>query len=156
MSTKVTVSLIDHSAELTRTQFYLDDIAADGSNWASITAAIDLLVAGLLVATDCDHVSTTVSVDYDFGDGVPPATVTAQREIAIQVTYRDTVTGEKGRFTVPGPVTGFYPPTGVKGDYIPLDNVIFAAFILVIEANMVSRDGNAIEVVEGRLIGRNS
>lgn len=156
MATQVTVNLIDHSGEMTRTQFYLPDIESDGSNWGDVTDAIALLQAALLVATDCEHVSTTISVPYATASGTPPATVTAQREIAVRVKLRDTVTGGTNYVTVPGPVTGFYPPTGVKGDFIPLDNVIFAAYILVLEANLVSNLGNPVEVVEGRLVGRNS
>lgn len=155
-ATQVNVVLIDHSGELTRTVFWLEELESDGSNYGDITDEIDLLVAALLVATDCEHVSTNISIAYDEGSGAPPATVTAQREIAVRLKYRDTVTAKYHTTTVPGPVTTFYPPTGVKGDYIPLDNVVFAAYILVIEANMVSPEGNAIEVIEGRLVGRNS
>jgi hypothetical protein len=158
MPTTVSVNLIDHSGEPTRTKFYVETL--DDTNYDAlfdpITGSVSLLQAALLVATDCEHVSTVASVEMEPGTGVPPATVTAQREIAIRVSYRDTVNGRKGSFTVPGPITTFYPPTGVPDDIIPLDNVIFAALILVIEANAISRDDNPIEVVEGRLVGRNS
>jgi hypothetical protein len=136
--------------------FYLPELESDGSNYEDITDALALLQAGLLVATDCAHVSTTLTIPYDTGSGAPPATVTAQRELAVRIKYRDAVTGRIEHATVPGPITTFYPPTGVKGDYIPLDNVVFAAYIILMEANMVSQDDNAIEVLEGRLTGRNS
>jgi hypothetical protein len=87
---------------------------------------------------------------------VPPSTATAQREIAVKVKYIDTVTNKPYFFTVGGPAVTFYPPQGVPGDYIPLNNVVFAAFITVLETNLVSPVGNPIQVVEGRLIGRNS
>jgi hypothetical protein len=158
MPTEVTVNLIDHSGEPTRTKFYVETL--DDTNFDAlfdpVTGDISLLQGALMAATDCEHVSTVASIVSDTGTGVPPATVTAQREIAIRVSYRDTVNGRKGSFTVPGPVTGFYPPTGVKDDIVPLDNVVFAALIILIEANMISRDDNAIEVVEGRLVGRNT
>lgn len=153
--TMVSVNMLDHSGEPTRTQFAVGELLADGTNWAAITASIDLLVAGLAVATSCIRVNTTISMEYNTGLGTIPITVTAQREIAIRVKFRDAVTGEFGFVTVPGPIVTFYPPTGVKGDYIPLDNVVFAAYIALMESDMVSRDGNAIEVVEGRLVGRN-
>jgi hypothetical protein len=158
MPTQITVNLIDHSGEMTGTKFYVETL--DDSNYDAlfdpVTGAVSLLQGALMAATDCEHVSTVASLVSDTGTGVPPATVTAQREIAIRVKVRDTVNGRTGHFSVPGPITTFYPPTGVKDDIVPLDNVVFAALILIIEANMVSRDDNAIEVVEGRLVGRNN
>lgn len=154
MATKCTFNLIDYSGERTSTQVNLLDLTA--ANFDSVVASAAALQAALLLATDCNHVSTVISIETDENTAVPPSTVTAQRELAIRVKYVDTVNGETGYLSVPGPDTGFYPPQGVKGDYVPLDNLIFAAFIAVMEANMVSRDGNGIEVVEGRLVGRNN
>jgi len=156
MATRVTFNLIDHSGEMTKTVVWLEDIAGDGSNWADILVSVGLMEAALLVATECNHVSTVINYETGNTPAVPPAEVIAQREIAIRVKMVDVSTGDYTSFTVPGPAEGFYPPTGVKGDYIPLSNAIFAALILVLEANLVSPDGNAVEVVEGRLIGRNS
>ena len=104
--------------------------------------------------TGCEHVATSLTYVSDRGTGEPPSEVTAQREIAIKVTYRDTVTGKVEHLTVPGPVAAVYPPTGT--DVIPLSNVAAAAFITVFEANAVSQDGNAIVVTGIRLIGRNT
>jgi len=154
MPTKVTFNLIDYSGERTSTSMYVEEL--DATNYADVVAAAGALQTALLVATDCNHVSTIFSVETDNNIAIPPATVTAQREIAIRIKYVDAVTGDVGSTTVPGPATTLYPPQGVKGDYVPLDNVIFSAFIAVIEANAVSRLGNSIEVVEGRLIGRNN
>jgi len=155
MATHVSVNLLDYSGETTRSQFYVAALAADGSNWAAIKADIDALRVALLIATGCSHINTTVSIEEATGSGALPADASAQRELAIRIKYRDDVTGEFGFVTCPGPIVTFYPPQGVKGDFIPLDNAVFAAFILVIEADMVSRDGNAITIVEGRLVGRN-
>lgn len=154
-ATHVSVNLYDHSGEVTRCQFFVPAILADGSNYGAVNTAIDNLRTALLVATDCSHINTTISIQQATGTGALPAAVTAQREIAVRIKYRDQITGEIGFVTCPGPDTLFYPPQGVKGDFIPLDNAIFAAFILVIEANMKSPAGNAVDVLEGRLVGRN-
>lgn len=157
-ASKVTISMVDHSGEITKTQFYVEQL--DSTNYDelfnAVTGKVSLMQGALMVATDCEHLSTSLSHESDTGTGVPPSTVTAQREIAVRIKYRDTTTNDVGFLTVPGPVTTFYPPTGVPGDVIPLDNTVFAVFILVIEANIVSRLGNAIQVIEGRLIGRNT
>lgn len=157
-ASKITVTMVDHSGELTKTQFYVEQLDATNYDelFNAVTGKVSLLQGALMAATDCEHVSTTLTHESDTGTGVPPSTVTAQREIAIRVKYRDTVNNDIGYITVPGPVTGFYPATGVPNDIIALDNVVFAAFITLIEANAVSRDGNSINVVEGRLVGRNS
>lgn len=154
-ATHVSVNLIDWSGEVTRCQFFVPAIAADGSNYAAVNTAIDNLRTALLVATDCHELNTTISIEQHSGLGTLPTVASAQREIAVRIKYRDIVTGDFGFVTCPGPDTLFYPPQGVKGDFIPLDNAIFAAFILVIEANMKSPAGNGVDVVEGRLIGRN-
>jgi len=157
-ASKVTISMVDHSGEITKTQFYVEEL--DASNFDelfnAVTGKVSLMQGALMVATDCEHLSTSLSYESDTGTGEPPSTVTAQREIAIRIKYRDDTTNDVGYITVPGPVVGFYPPTGVPNDVIPLDNAVFSVFILVIEANAVSKAGNAITVVEGRLVGRNT
>jgi hypothetical protein len=150
----LTFNMIDHSGEKSRTKVYLEGLESDGSNWDDILTSEGLLRTALYLTTDMAEVGSDVSIAVHTGSGTPPATVTAQREEAIRVKYRDAVNGRYGHFTVPGPKTTFYPPTG--SDVVPLDNVIFAAFITVLEANLLSRDGNAISIVEGRYIGRSN
>jgi len=153
---EVSFNLIDYSGERTSTKMNVEDLEGDGSNMAAVLTSIGLLQTALLLATDLNHVSTTFTMTTDTTTATPPSTATAQREIAVRIKYVDDVTNEAGSFTVGGPAVTFYPPQGVPGDYIPLDNAVFEAFITVIEANVVSRAGNAITVVEGRLVGRNS
>lgn len=156
MATKLTVNMTDYSGEKTSTHFWLPNILADGTNYAAVLTAAQTLANGVLAASDCDGADAFLSVRALDGPGTTPTIVTAQREIGVRVQYTDDVNGRVGSFVVPGPLTTFYPPQGVPGDYIPLSNVIFAAFILVLEANAKSQDGNAITVTEGRLIGRNN
>jgi len=153
---EVSFNLIDYSGERTSTKVNVADIAGDGANMAAVLSSISALQAALLLTTDCNHVSTTFSQTVDTTVATPPSTATAQREIAVKVKYVDNVTNSVHFFTVAGPAVTFYPPQGVPGDYIPLDNTVFDAFITVLEANLKSPAGNAITVVEGRLIGRNS
>ena len=154
--TKAVLNLIDYSGESTSVKFYLPELETDGSNFEDITDALDLLVAGVITSSDLTQISTNITIPHGTGSGTPPSVFSAQRELAIRIKYRDTVTGRFEYTTVPGPVEAFYPPQGVKGDYVALNNFVFANYIIVLEANMVSQDGNAIEVVEGRLVGRNT
>lgn len=153
---EVSFNLIDYSGERTSTKVHVADIAGDGANMAAVLASISALQTALLLTTDLNHVSTTFSQVVDTTVATPPSTATAQREIAVRIKYIDSTTNTPYSFTVGGPAVTFYPPQGVPGDYIPLDNAVFAAFITVLEANLKSPVGNAIQVVEGRLVGRNS
>lgn len=152
MAAKVHFGMVDHSAEACGPSMYFDD--ADSPDYTDVYTAAGLVGTALNILTDCGFTQTKLSAVVDEANDAPPATVTAQREIAVRVTYKDTVNGKYERFDVPGPATTFYPGTGT--DVIPLDNVIAAAFILVFEAQCVSQDGNAVEVTSIRLVGRNN
>jgi len=152
MATKVRLGLMDVSSEQTSVNFYVPDLT--NANLDALETAIGLLQAEALVISDCAHLSTQFSHVTDIASFSPATESTAHREIALKVTYRDTVNGRVGHLTIPGPTSLAYPPAGT--DVVPLSNVVAAAFIAVFEANAVSRDGNAVEVTQVRLIGRNS
>jgi hypothetical protein len=152
MAVKVHFGMSDHSAEACGPSMYFDD--ADAPDFTDAQTAAGLVETALDILTDCAMTKTTLSAVIAAQNEGTPSVVTAQREIAVRVTYKDTVTGKFERFDVPGPATTFYPGAGT--DVIPLDNVIAAAFILVFEANCVSMDGNAVEVTNIRLVGRNN
>ena len=155
MALKIHFAVVDHSAEATGSRMYVQDL--DNSNYDDIFGVIGniaLLQDAYQLLTDCGYSRTTASIETYVGAAVPPEAVTAQREIAIRVTYRDTVNGRVERFDLPGPKLALYPPAGT--DTIALDNVLASPFIAVFEANAVSRDGNPVEVTGLRLVGRNS
>jgi hypothetical protein len=152
MAAKVKVGMIDHSGEACGPSFYVDD--ADAPDYTGADTAAGLIATAMNVLTDCGFTRTTLSAVLAAANDAPPSTVTAQREVAIRVGYKDTVTGRHEQFDIPGPATTFYPATGT--DVIPLDNIIAAAFIAVFEANAVSLAGNPVEVTSIRLVGRNN
>ena len=152
MATKARINLMDYSSEMTGMNFYVPDLTA--SNFDDVVASIAALrVAGMLL-TDCAGINSSLSWITSVAPFSPATVSTAQREIALKVTFRDTVNGRVGHFTVPGPKSTLYPPSGT--DVVPLSNLVAEAFIAVFEANAVSRDGNPVEVTQIRLIGRNS
>lgn len=155
MATKVKVGMVDHSGEGCGPSVYFDDVTA--LTYEAVMGSggsVDLVTAAMNILTDCGFTRTTASIIQSASNDAAPATVTAQREIAIRVIYKDTVTGRSERFDIPGPAVTFYPGTGT--DEIPLSNAIAAAFITVFEANCVSQDGNAVEVTKIYLVGRNN
>lgn len=157
--TSIYFGMIDHSAELTGTQLYVDPVAVDGGNWDTLitdagTSVKDILVTSIATMTKLNFTNVTVSMIVDQAAGSIPSAADAQREWALQFIYVDTDNSNKRyRFSVPAPLDAVVP-SGT--DVVNLANVIVAAFITVIETYCVSPDGGAIEVIEGRLIGRNS
>jgi hypothetical protein len=152
----ITLVTVDHSAEIARTRVWVEKLDATNFDelYNAVTGKVSLLQAAFLLITRCVHVRTTSTVESDVGSATPPDDEHAQREIAIRVSYVDTVTAKKYRFDIPGPIDACYPATGT--DVIPLGNVEAAAFILVFEANALSPDGNAVQVTGLRLVGKNT
>jgi len=154
--TKVNIGMVDHSAEKTSIGINIPMLESDnfGDLFAATTGAVDLLETAVETLSDCKTTRTTSSITNNTDENDPPSAVTAQREIAMRFTYRDTVTGSAGHFDVPGPKTALYPATG--SDVFDLTNVTIAAAVVVFEAQVVSPAGNAINVTGARLVGRNN
>ena len=150
----VTFSVVDYSGEPSRTTLYVDDLtnANYDALFLAVTGKVTLLQAAFEVITGCTLNRTVAGFQADIGTGILPSDESAQREIAVRVSYRDTVTGKSQRMDIPGPISTLYPGQGT--DFIPLDNAVAAVFILVFEANAVSMDGNAITVTGLKLVGR--
>jgi hypothetical protein len=154
-STEVNFGLLDYSNEPSRTRLYFEEL--DDENYAGLfgtLGAVPVAQEALEILTGCTRTGTTATILVDAGSSLPPENVNAQREIAIRVSYQDTVTAKRYRFDVPGPIDELYPPQGT--DIVPLSNLIAAAFIAVFEEVCRSVDGNAVVVTSIRLVGRNN
>jgi hypothetical protein len=154
MPTELRQGYIDHSGERSTSVMYLPDIAADGSNWAALTAdttgAGDILKAAIALVTKCNLTKQSVQVDIDLDIPTPPADESAQREVKLWVQYVDTTNMRYGEFTIPAPVDALLQ---VNTDEVDISaNAAALALIAVLEANLVSRDDNAIQVTRMRLI----
>lgn len=155
--TKIKYGMIGHSGENTSVNIYLAEILADGTNWpanfAPVTGSEELIKATLIPMTLMNFTRTTATIVV--GESIPslPVDPHAQRELALRISYVDTVTLKKYRYDIPGPQAGVIP-TGT--DEVPLGNVLLAAHILVMEANAVSVDDNPIEIYAARIVGRNN
>jgi hypothetical protein len=154
MPTELRQGYIDHSGERSQSVMYLPDIASDGSNWAALTADTtgrgDLLKAAIALVTKCNLTKQSVSVDIDLDIPVAPADASAQRETKLWVQYVDTVNLRYGEFTIPAPIDAIKQ---INTDEVDIAaNVAALALIAVLEANLVSRDGNAIQVTRMREI----
>ena len=153
---KVTFSILDKSNEVGRVGFYLPDM--DNTNYETVSS--DLVLGNVgdirLAMNDIilgNHLRRSVTSDIYEDAATLPASGFAQREFKAQFTYRDTVTAETFTFEVPTFDTGTYAQDGT--DELNLaDGGNLEAFKDAVEANAVSRNGNAIEIVNARIVGR--
>lgn len=87
-----------------------------------------------------------------FPDTVAPSDPYAQRELKWLITYSDDVTGDLQQIEVATPDLSLLVP---GSDVLDLASTEGAAFVTAFETFARSKDGNAVTVVGGRLVGRN-
>lgn len=153
MPLKVTQTMIDHSGEPTRTSFWTGGEVADDYT-VNLTDANDVQT-GIAALTLCNFVNLTGQIPIESDVPVLPGSENAQREQALLITYADAVNGKKYHMSIPGIDRNLVAQAGT--DVVDIvSNVAMAAFVVIMEANMVSELGNAIEVVAARLVGRSN
>lgn len=152
---KVGMTFLDYSGENGRVDFYMN---VAGTDYAGVIAEAAKGTAGSVAAeicglSDCTcTVSDIQAVSTKYGDPAP-VVKTAQREMGLMVTYVDTVTGKKYRITIPGPKWATLGQAGT--DKVDTTQALWTAFVTAFEAHAVSEVGNAVTVLDGRLVGRN-
>ncbi len=155
MPTPITIGMIDHSAELTRSLVYFEDIDADGLNWPTLfaptTGKYDLLKVSFITLTKLNLTHTLMGQEIDSSIPTPPGSPSAQRETAMRVSYVDDVTGTKYRFDIPSPVDAIIQQ---GTDVIDLADVLVAVFKVDFELNCVSPVGNPVTMTGARFVGR--
>lgn len=153
-TTPIQFALIDHSSEQTSFELHFPALEDDGSNLEALVGVagahdvMNLLVATL---TTLNYVKTAARFTINEYAGIPPASGYAQRELAIRFTYVDTTTTKKYQFTIGGP-DELIIQSGT--DIVDLGNLLIAAFITGFEANCVSPEGNGVNVLGARIVGR--
>lgn len=155
-NSKVTYNILDYSGETSRVGFYLPELSPAnyagivdntlGGSVGNLRIAMNTLITG-------SQLRQTVTAETFIGVATLPADPNSQREIKGRFVYRDTVNGELGSFELPTIDLGIVAQQGT--DVIDLEEILVAAFVLVFEAEAVSRDGNAVEVISGQVVGRN-
>lgn len=153
MAAKIRQGFIDYSGENSSTQFYV--LEAAGDDYTSAIADAGTVAGGIAVVTLCNLTSRTLSKLIDSDVPVIPASTFAQREFALLVQYVDVVTGQFGSMEIPGPDLALLGQANTDEVDI-VSNITAAAFLAILEANLVSRADNAIEVTGMRIIGRAS
>jgi len=141
----VTATYADRSSETSTVSFYVDGATADTAS-AAITAAMDAISVGIRRRTD-------IVDPYAFSNGTPTSTI-ANRESKMLVSYEDTTNYKRYVLTVPMPnLTSMLILAGT--DLFDMTDEPLAAFITAFEANAKSQDGNAVNVLSCKIVGRN-
>jgi len=141
----VSASYADASNEVSNVSFYVDAVDFDADS-AAITAAIDAVSAGIRRKTD-------IVLPYVFSNATPTG-VHANRESKMIVSYEDTVTFKRYVASIPMPnlaVCNRLPNT----DLFDLTDEPVASLVTALEANALSQDGNAINILSCKFVGRN-
>lgn len=113
----------------------------------AVTAALSgVIVGATLKQSSIGNVVTTTSR----GASNPQN----QRETKWLVRYRDTVTGDKGRFEIPGADLSLLDPDAPG--QMKMDEAEAVALVAAIEGYFLSPLGNAIEVTKIIHVGRNT
>lgn len=153
MPLKVKQAFIDHSREFSSTQWYVAIGAGDDFTQSYVDA--NDVQAGIAALTLCNFGNLTGSVIIETDTPTTPSAEEAQREIALWVQYVDDVTGKYYSMSIPGPDLGLVAQANTDEVDI-VSNIAAAAFVVILEANLVSELDNAITVTRMRIIGRRS
>lgn len=150
-----TLSLIDYSEETSHFKFDFGPItaltiAAFLTQFGALRTATQAIVLGALY-------EDTWKGDVTRYDVAAPSNVDAQRERKFLVTYEDTTTFTKFRLEIP--TAKFTTASGSvfkpNSDDVDLTNTEIAAWITAFETLCKSPDGNGVNVLSIRGVGRN-
>jgi len=152
MPSKAGLSGRDYSGEITRLSYYLNDVAAGGGNYDAVIASQAAVQAAIqdvaLIDFEGEYVKV-VNVPTEIDNA---ADTGAQRELKWLVVYRDdTDPIGNGSFEIGGADTSLLQ---LNSDLMDLSAGAGQTLKSDLEANLVSRLGNAVTVTEVRLIGR--
>lgn len=145
------ITFRDHSDELSRVSVHMDQITA--LNFVALSAEKDALITAMRALTLCNPESSALTVaakDYNMGT---PASKWAQRELALEVAFVDTVNGKVSRISIPG--VDWNNLAG-NGDWVDYNNILWTAFKTAFELTARSMYGNPVSIRYGRFIGRRS
>jgi len=151
MATVANWKIRDYSNELSGFRHFVPDVTA--ANFDATITALTALNVAVAAVTKGNIVGQTVSIDTGIaGADLIPSDPFAQREIGARFYYTDTVTGQKGNFTIPCADLDLIGQQGT--DNLDLTLSVMAQVVAAFEALAVSSGGNAIVVTSAKIVGR--
>lgn len=149
MSDRASFLGLDYSKERTKTGIYLATLTA--ANFDVQQAALNNLQVGIQSVSLIAYDGKTYPSGVVARESVPAADSNAQREAKWLVNYVDNANGRKGNFEIGGADTSLLV---LNSDLMDISAGTGATFVTIVETNAVSRDDNAITVIDVRYVGR--
>lgn len=147
----LSITFQDASSEFSNVSVYTEQVTA--LNFAAQVLLQAAIIAAMRNVTLCNPYTSNLQTAWTKYNMGVPASPWAQRELGLQVGLIDTVNQKKSHITIPG--VDWNTLHG-DGDWVNYNHASWTALKAAIEAGAVSQDGNPVEVVYGRLVGRRS
>ena len=151
---KVTFTLRDRSDEKSAVQFPVAEPAGDGSDYATVLSDIAAIETAIGALTLCTIAGEQLTVNENKPDDTRPTSAYAQRELGLRLFWQETGGNfKKGYLTIAGPDLALIETPG--SDLVDLSGVTAVnALVALLEANMLSPQGESIEFYKGVIVGR--
>lgn len=149
-----TITWKDFSNENSVTQFNLEDPSGAAYDWAALETSLDTVGDAFEALTYCTRGKEQINAQVALGSPAIPADEEAQRELALRIFYFDTTTGKKYQMSLPGPRLDLMVSAGF--DIVDWAGTEMATLETAFEANVLSPDGNAVQIITGSIVGRHN
>lgn len=149
-----TFTLRDRSDEYSAVQFPIAEPAGDGSDYATILADIGAIETAIGALTLCTIARERMTVNESNPDDSRPSSAYAQRELGLRLFWQETGGNfKKGHLTIAGPDLALIETPG--SDLVDLAGVtVVNTLVGLLEANMLSPNGQSVEFYRGVIVGR--
>jgi len=147
-----TYHFLDHSNEKSSLKFYLPDVTS--ANWLATLLSLGDMRNAIIALTLCSVGATAELVSEVHTDvATIPTSPYAQRETRAMFDCADAVTGRRFKIGVPTPdLTKMGLPRTDEINFLDSD---VADYVNSLASNAISPEGNAFNVIRGRVEGRN-
>lgn len=150
----VTFTLRDRSDEYSAVAFPIAEPAGDGSDYATILSDVGAIETAIGALTLCTIAKERMSVNESSPDDTRPSSAYAQRELGLRLFWQETGGNfKKGHLTIAGPDLALIETPG--SDDVDLAGITAVNTLVgLLEANMLSPNGESVEFYRGVIVGR--
>lgn len=147
-----TIQFLDISREKSSVAFNVATPSGAAYDWDALAAVVDTVADAIEAVCLCTRGPESLRVEMAAGSVATPSDDFAQRELGLRIFYIDTTTNKKYHVTIPGPDASLMVSSGF--DEVDWSGAEMAALETAFEANVLSPDGNAVQITTGKIVGR--
>lgn len=150
----VIFTLRDRSDEYSAVSFPIAEPAGDGSDYATVLTDVGAIETAIGALTLCTIAKEAIRVNQNSPDDTRPSSAYAQRELGLRLFWQETGGNfKKGHLTIAGPDLALIETPG--SDEVDLAGVTAVNTLVgLLEANMLSPNGENITFYRGVIVGR--